>query len=201
MATVCRALLSQRLNLIFTQSVRNRSYRKHKRPHEYEFLTNQPEMYPDAYKLQTGKLKYYPRDPNYKDPPIVPSKLFMVERVKPMKGQPWWDKEVLTRLGLDSDEKYHVVILKNHQNICEDLWKVKHLVKITPISFPNGEPTEEDIERTLLTGDGQMIVSDAVKPDPKRVKGQEDFLKDPLRLDGRTLGDNSRQKWVQGWIL
>lgn len=78
---------------------------------------------------------------------------------------------------------------------------MKHLVKITPVTFPNGEPTEEDIERTLLTPDGEMIVSDAVRPDPHRVEAQEKFQKDPLRLDGNTLRDNSRAKWNTGWFI
>ncbi|KAK3927558.1 39S ribosomal protein L30, mitochondrial [Frankliniella fusca] len=202
MATMYHSLFSSKFRVIYSQLVRySRIYRRFKRPHEYEFLTNKPEMYPDAPKLQTGRLKYYPRDPNYQDPPIDPPKLFMVQRVKPMKGQPWWNKQVLARLGLDSEDKNHIVILKNHQAICEDLWKVKHVVKITPITFPNGEPTEDDIDRTLLTPDGQMIVSDAVRPDPKRVQAQEEFLNHPLRLDGKTLSEQSRHKWVTGWFL
>lgn len=95
----------------------------------------------------------------------------------------------------------HIVILKNTEYICEDLWKVKHLVKITPVTFPNGEPTEEDIERTFLTPEGQMIVGDNVRPDPQRVQAQEKFKEDPLRLDGNTLKENSRHKWNTGWFI
>ena len=94
----------------------------------------------------------------------------------------------------------HVVIHKNTECICENLWKIKHLVKVTPITFPNGEPTEEDLDRTILTANGDMIVSDRVRADPQRVEAQEKFQQDPLRLDGNTLREQSRGKWVSGWL-
>lgn len=92
------------------------------------------------------------------------------------------------------------MIVKNTEQICEDLWKIKHLVKVTPVTFPNGEPTEGDLDKTIITSNGEMIVSDAVQPDPRRVEAQEHFQKDPLRLDGNTLREQSRAKWVSGWL-
>lgn len=73
------------------------------------------------------------------------------------------------------------------------------MVEITPLTFPNGEPTEDDIERTLIMDDGRVIVSNSVKPDPQRVEAQENFKNDPLRLDGNTLRERSRLKWIQPW--
>ncbi|XP_034246537.1 39S ribosomal protein L30, mitochondrial [Thrips palmi] len=204
MATVLRISTSvfSKLPKVSYQPVRGKKIKNpNQRKHEYEFLTNK-NPYPDAPSVATGALRYYPRDPDtYQDPPYEPTKLLMVQRVKPMKGQPHWDRKVLTRLGLDAIDDDHIVILKNTEYICEDLWKVKHLVKVTPITFPNGEPTEEDIERTVLTPQGEMIVGDAVRPDPQRVEAQEKFLKDPLRLDGKTKRERFRDRWNSGWFM
>lgn len=35
------------------------------------------------------------------DPPIVPTKVLMVHRVKPFKGNPWWEKDILENLGFE----------------------------------------------------------------------------------------------------
>lgn len=35
------------------------------------------------------------------DPPITPSKVLMVHRVKPWKGNPYWEKDILTDLGFE----------------------------------------------------------------------------------------------------
>ncbi|KAJ1530376.1 hypothetical protein ONE63_005285 [Megalurothrips usitatus] len=114
MAAVLKVTSSSVLSKIsraFFQPVRGkRRDHPNKRPHVYEFL-NGKELYPEAPRVQTGKLKYYPRDPDYQDPPYEPTKLLMVERVKPMKGQPHWDRKVLTRLGLDSMMRPWVALL------------------------------------------------------------------------------------------
>lgn len=41
------------------------------------------------------------RQPNHVDEPeIEPSKLFRVERIKPIKGNPFWEKRILKQLGV-----------------------------------------------------------------------------------------------------
>lgn len=37
------------------------------------------------------------------DPKIEPSKLFMVQRIKKLKGEPKWVKEIIEKLKLDTD--------------------------------------------------------------------------------------------------
>jgi large subunit ribosomal protein L30 len=44
---------------------------------------------------------YYPRFPGQQDPPYQPTKLLMVKRVKPVKGNPYWDKKLLRHFRLD----------------------------------------------------------------------------------------------------
>lgn len=46
-------------------------------------------------------MKLFFRHKDHKDPPIKPTKLLMVQRVKPYKGNPYWDKSVLRKLHLD----------------------------------------------------------------------------------------------------
>ena len=43
------------------------------------------------------------RTENHEDPPVEPAKLFRVERVKPYKGCPYWEKRILDDLGLGED--------------------------------------------------------------------------------------------------
>lgn len=79
-------------------------------------------------------------------------KLFLVERVMPYTGTPHWERNILKLLKLaqsKEDRKARVsrplgsrTIVKNTPFMCKMLWQVKHLVKVTPITFPDGEPTE-----------------------------------------------------------
>lgn len=48
-------------------------------------------------------LAFHFRYPDFKDPPYEPSKLFRVERVKPLKGVPGKHKKILTEFGLDKE--------------------------------------------------------------------------------------------------
>lgn len=40
------------------------------------------------------------RFPDHKDPEYTPSKLFRVERIKPAKGFPYWQKDILRELHI-----------------------------------------------------------------------------------------------------
>lgn len=52
------------------------------------------------------------RDPDHKDIPIEnPVKLFRIQRIKPLKGNPYWEKEMLKLLGVA--EKVAIVKLFN----------------------------------------------------------------------------------------
>lgn len=89
-----------------------RSFGQHNKKHIYK---NEGQKY--------ERLRYYPRyvmlpstkievksvlriillyrDPNQPDKPIEnPVKLFKVQRIKPMKGNPFWEKNILQLLGV-----------------------------------------------------------------------------------------------------
>ena len=79
------------------------------------------------------------------------------------------------------------------------MWKVKHLINITPITFPFGEPTDNDINYTFLKENGECIVTKEIKVDEKRLEATKEFEQEPKRLDGETLRKDSRLKWLNNW--
>lgn len=96
-------------------------------------------------------------------------------------------------------QKSDIAIVKNIPEANAVLWKIKHLVKITPIQCPNGLPEENDYEGTYLTEYGEFRVSPRLKIDPKQIEATEEFVKDPRKFDGETLRKLLRLKWLYGW--
>ncbi|KAM3966491.1 mitochondrial ribosomal protein L30 [Aphomia sociella] len=141
-----------------------------------------------------GGIVYYPRNPEtHKDPDYKPSKLFRVERIKSAKHFPHWDKKILQELKIL--EGAGIAIVKNIPENNMRLWKVKHLIKITPITFPYGEPTEKDIKHTVLKENGQCIVTKMLEIDNKQIEALEKFDNDFKKMDSTTIKRDSRLKW------
>ena len=89
--------------------------------------------------------------------PYEPSKVLMVQRIRCLKKKPYWDKNIMTELGLNNTvslfnrksfnclinvddflkKKSTIAIVANTPPVNALLWKVKHLIKITPVTFPN----------------------------------------------------------------
>ena len=93
----------------------------------------------------------------------------------------------------------NVTVVKNIPENNARLWKIKHLVKITPIHFPNGEPSAEDVNHTYLKENGDCMVIKNIETLNKRMEAAENFEKDKKTLDGETLRKNSRLKWLNNW--
>ncbi|XP_028176940.1 39S ribosomal protein L30, mitochondrial [Ostrinia furnacalis] len=140
-----------------------------------------------------GGIVYYPRQPDHKDPEYTPSKLFRVERIKSTKNFPWWQKKILADMKIHEEGK--VTIVKNIPENNMRLWKVKHLIKVTPITFPYGEPTKDDINYTILKENGQCIVMKTLEPAPKQIEALEEFHTDEKKMDSDTIKRDSRYKW------
>lgn len=90
-----------------------------------------------------------------------------------------------------------VSVVKNTPENNALLWKVKHLVTVEPITFPYGEPTENDIVHTKLKENGECIVHKTIGVDEKRLEESNKVLSDPLRLDRKTLEREALLKWVR----
>lgn len=95
--------------------------------------------------------------------------------------------------------KKEIAIVKNIPENNARLWKIKHLIKITPIYFPYGEPTLEDLNYTHLRPDGECIVVKEIKVADERIEQTQAFKENPLRMDGTTLTRDTRLKWMQAW--
>ncbi|TGZ51410.1 Uncharacterized protein DBV15_08972, partial [Temnothorax longispinosus] len=147
--------------------------------------------------MKFGAIKYFPRHPDYVDPPIEPSKVLLVTRVKPFAGNPWWEKEMLEQLGFINKKHANApVIVKNTPEICAMLWKVKHLIKIVPIKLPDKLPTMDDLNGTYLHENGTFYV--IPKVDSAREEAVEKFVNDPKKLNRDLIQDKLRFKWLQG---
>jgi len=137
---------------------------------------------------------YYPR-PGEVDPDIKPAKLFMVQRIKSLWGQPYWVRDVITKFKLDTDQLDKAVI-KNTPHNNKLLWIVKHIVKITPITFPYGEPKEGD--EGYLNDKGQYILFKKIGAgvDENRLEASHTFFKDPSRIEANTIKKKLRDIWL-----
>ncbi|XP_046403608.1 39S ribosomal protein L30, mitochondrial [Ischnura elegans] len=139
---------------------------------------------------------YYPRFPNQEDPPIQPSKVFMVQRIKPLKGRPYWEKEIMKQYKMDG-KRQDVVIIKNIPENNQRLWKVKHLIRITPVVFPNGPPSREDIGGTFLKENGELVVSKRLKIPQECLESKAE--KEKLKMDKETIKKQCRLRWLNAW--
>lgn len=92
----------------------------------------------------------------------------------------------------------NVTVVKNIPENNARLWKIKHLIKVVPINFPNGEPTADDLKHTFLKENGDCIVIKNIDNLNKRMDAAEHFEKNKI-IDGETLRKDSRHKWNIGW--
>lgn len=96
-------------------------------------------------------------------------------------------------------QKPNVSVVKNIPENNARLWKIKHLIKITPINFVNGEPTAEDLNHTYLKENGDCVVIKDIKTLNKRLEATQKFAEDKKNFDGPTLRLDSRLKWLNNW--
>ncbi|RWS15150.1 39S ribosomal protein L30: mitochondrial-like protein [Dinothrombium tinctorium] len=119
-----------------------------------------------------------------------PSPFHVVWRYKPFSYLPWYEKIILRRLGLNSKSWCDPVVVPNTPHFNKLLWQVKHLIRLKPITFPNGIPTEKDIGATKLCQyTGVLQVNEALRVDDKRLYGD----KLPALYEGKYLVDYLRK--------
>lgn len=131
-----------------------------------------------------------------------------------MKGLPYWEKKILAELKLDGlvniiycyffklktfyfQKNNCYNIIKNIPEINQRLWKVKHVLKIVPITFPDGFPGQND--HTILKENGELRIIKQVNALEERLQLREEFKKNVKLLDGDTLRRDSRKKWLNAW--
>ena len=74
-----------------------------------------------------------------------PSPVHMVWRHQNIEGGHWWETNILRKLGLHTEQNYQRVLVPNTPHHNKLLWQVKHMVRVKPLTFPDGFPTEKDI--------------------------------------------------------
>lgn len=165
-------------------------------------LQDYPQLLPDG-GLQYYGFVYYPRDPNNVEAlsPEEVSPLFMVRRTVKFGRLEWWYKDILMDLGLDKypSSMSDTVIVKNIPEVNEKLFRVKHLVEISPVKLPPNLPLDADPAHCSFSDDAELFYHpDEVIPD--------DLLQDPddelrVKFKFRELLDDSRKKWQDAWDL
>merc|ERR1711892_1465788 len=94
--------------------------------------------------------------------PESPSPVLMVTRVKNLYGEPYYIKMYCEQLGLGHLEDItRKVFLPNLPSVGLLLYKIKHIVQITPITFPQGMPEDFDPDKYgfKLKENGEFIVT------------------------------------------
>jgi hypothetical protein len=109
-----------------------------------------------------------------------PHELHLIKKVASIFGEPWWVRSALAKLGFNSSRNSEWSIVFNIQpntvEVNSTLYKVKHMVKVLPITFVNGYPTEQDIGNTqinLETGELKIIKPLEVQAFNEKIKYYE----------------------------
>jgi len=163
----------------------------------------QRKMYKDG--ITYPGFNYYPRFPDQKDPPITPTKLFMVRRIRPTMGVPWWEKDVIKILGLKDAKE--VAIIKNTPTNNARMWKVKHLIEVTPITMPYGLP--DKAENGYLKENGEFVAINEIKstqaaeefPEILQIEEAKKTYDNMFKKipDGMTLKNRLYNNWHHHW--
>ncbi|EYC16450.1 hypothetical protein Y032_0033g2669 [Ancylostoma ceylanicum] len=100
----------------------------------------------------------------HEEPKTAPSKLWMAWLYRDLSGEPHWTKKRVEKLFGSEFKVGRMEVFPNTAAVNEELWHVKHLIELKPITFPNGEPTSADIYGVKLHPDGRCEVAKDVAP-------------------------------------
>lgn len=143
------------------------------------------------------KVKYYPHagEEVNQEPP---SPVLMVKKMRPCKGEPYWIKDYLEQIGLGKHEiEGKMCFLPNIPSVCLHLSKIKHMVKITPVTFPNGIPDDFSPETHgfKLTSRGEFFINDKPMESLESIAQRADWMK----IDADMISREARRHWDKPW--
>ncbi|KAM5179458.1 large ribosomal subunit protein uL30m [Mantella aurantiaca] len=98
----------------------------------------------------------------YGGDPEQPHKLHIITRIRSFVGRPYWETDVVKKLGLQKAQK--PVIHKNIPAVNKQLKIIKHLVRVKPLKLPYGLPTEEEMSGTYLNSKGELVICKKLQP-------------------------------------
>uniref|UniRef100_A0A8R1I683 39S ribosomal protein L30, mitochondrial n=1 Tax=Caenorhabditis japonica TaxID=281687 RepID=A0A8R1I683_CAEJA len=112
------------------------------------------------YEKGGGSLKDYTEEIPKEMQPKQASKLWMAWLYRDLSGEPKWTKSHVEGLFGADYKVGRMEIFRNTALVNEELWKVKHLIELRPVTFKDGvEPSEEDIFTTKILANGQCEVT------------------------------------------
>jgi len=155
------------------------------------------EFNPDEGGVQHHNFVYFPRHPGEVDPPYEPTKLLMVRRIRAMKRKPYWEIDLLKAFKIT--ERRSIAIVKNTPEINANLYKIKHLIEIKPITFKYGFP--QDPKQGFLKENGEVISYNLLESDKIELEEAEKQIDDLKKrsVDGPTLKHRLRRNWFSRW--
>jgi ribosomal protein L30/L7E len=118
-----------------------------------------------------------------------------VWRVAALSGRPKYEKAIMLSLKLDTPI-HKMVILRNTPEINYKLWQVKHLLRIKPLSFPDGIPSQDNFKAFLLKRNGQFVQSKLSRENYRRERNRPELEKYVLLREEQECG--MRHKWFVG---
>ncbi|KJH48182.1 hypothetical protein DICVIV_05700 [Dictyocaulus viviparus] len=82
------------------------------------------------------------------------SKLWIVWLYRDLVGEPYWTKKRVAKVFGTEFVVGRMEVFPNTMALNEELWHIKHLIELRPITFPDGEPSMDDIFSVELHPDG-----------------------------------------------
>jgi len=139
-------------------------------------------------------IKYWPHTGDNVDPEPA-SPVLMVTRIKRLFGEPYWNKNYCRQIGIGYNENINKrVFLPNLPSVGLLLYRIKHLIKITPITFPQGMPEDfsPDTHGFKLTSQGEFIVTPTKDESVESIAQRAEWMKitrDDVAKEGRRHWD------------
>lgn len=129
-------------------------------------------------------------------PPLV----LLAQRVKTLKGEPWWIKQTCERLGLGPFASLTKrVAVPNLTFYTSKLYMVKHVVKVIPVNFAQGTPLpsreEFDPKAAKLTSDGRLYFQSKDFKERHSGTQSEPALPDRLSMRRSTYVSEGYRHW------
>ena len=131
-----------------------------------------------------------------------PSPVLLVKRVKHLRGEPWWHKMDCERIGLGIKKSTSTVIaLPNLSFYNALLYRIKHLVEIVPVEFPDGIPSpgDFDVKCAKVTHDGKFLYHKKLRERAQALLGEGETQTDQLKVTHETYQKESKEAWNQAW--
>jgi len=129
---------------------------------------------------------------NY-EPPLV----LLAEIIASSNGEPYWHKMALEKLGLLTGSYIGKrVAVPNMTHYTSLLYQVKHLVRVIPVRFPNGVPSEAEFDPKMakMTDTGEFLYHPKIKQVSNEVEAAEE-KSEKLLIQPRTYKRKANLDW------